>query len=221
MKLIPRLMLNLMVLPLMGLFISSQVAASEDDLGVVKGHINYCGQGGIAGMRIYIPGRQFFVITGDDGKFVFDRIPVGQYELNYMLEGKVIKHKTAVYISNERENDVGEVALCDDPNYKAEAPAITNDKDSTPAASQVTTQESMQTPTAGSCNEGQLIKLPNGVGECKEGNIVVKSCDKKWSNCDGKADNGCETDIWTDPRNCGECENWCSNELMCIWGECT
>ena len=213
-------MLNVIALMLLALFFSSSAYASEDDTGVVKGHVNFCGKGGVAGMRIYVPGRQFFVITGDDGKFVFDRMPAGEYELNYMLNGNVIKHKTAIFVFKQRESDIGEVMLCDDPNFKPEPASI-----STPTIEQAApaspSPSAADVSAEGGCKEGNIIKLPNGSGECKDGKIILFSCDKKWSDCDDVVENGCETDIWTDNRNCGKCGNQCSNIENCLFGECS
>ena len=35
------------------------------------------------------------------------------------------------------------------------------------------------------------------------------ACPPGWADCDGAADNGCETDVQSDPGSCGQCGNFC------------
>jgi len=53
------------------------------------------------------------------------------------------------------------------------------------------------------------IDCSSGTCECKDG----------LDSCDGDDDNGCETDILTDPQHCGSCDNVCDNGL-CDLGVC-
>jgi hypothetical protein len=39
-------------------------------------------------------------------------------------------------------------------------------------------------------------------------------------NCDGDPNNGCETSVWLDPMNCGECGHACAPDERCFVGEC-
>lgn len=64
------------------------------------------------------------------------------------------------------------------------------------------------------------VWVENGVGQCSSGAIVVQSCKKGFSDCDGKADNGCETDIYNDNDNCGFCGNACGGTEICVAGMC-
>ena len=49
------------------------------------------------------------------------------------------------------------------------------------------------------------------------------ACDEGFENCDDKAQNGCEIDLQTDERHCGDCDTTCENEhgtTKCEDGEC-
>ena len=54
-------------------------------------------------------------------------------------------------------------------------------------------------------------------GECE-------TCEQGYRDCDGKGENGCERDIYSDPKNCGACNNSCpepTNGLAsCFGGTC-
>ena len=41
-----------------------------------------------------------------------------------------------------------------------------------------------------------------------------------WTNCNGKIDDGCESDTQSDPKNCGACGNACAPGEPCEWGKC-
>jgi hypothetical protein len=46
-------------------------------------------------------------------------------------------------------------------------------------------------------------------------------CDSHWDDCDEDPTNGCEQEIWLDPKNCGECGRVCPPELpICDAGAC-
>ena len=136
-----------------------------------------------------------------------------------MLNGTVLKEKTPIFVFKQRESDLGEIALCDDPNFKpAPAPAAATDPG---AITKTAPSSSTDVSGEGGCKEGNIVKLPNGSGECKNGKIILFSCNKKWSDCDGQVENGCETDIWTDNRNCGACNNECSGDETCVLARCS
>lgn len=43
---------------------------------------------------------------------------------------------------------------------------------------------------------------------------------KDWRNCNGLIDDGCETNVVTDPKHCGACGNACAAGTPCIDGKC-
>jgi Collagen triple helix repeat (20 copies) len=48
-----------------------------------------------------------------------------------------------------------------------------------------------------------VASLPNATGECVNGQPRIASCNAGFANADGAIFNGCETNINTDPNNCG------------------
>jgi hypothetical protein len=65
---------------------------------------------------------------------------------------------------------------------------------------------------------------PNGTSACVGGNCVVQSCNPGFANCNGNPDDGCETNIATNPNNCGFCGRVCSagpnSSPICTQGNC-
>jgi hypothetical protein len=47
-----------------------------------------------------------------------------------------------------------------------------------------------------------------------------RRCELGWDNCDGKAANGCETDLLNSKQDCGSCGNRCMGPLKCMEGVC-
>ena len=47
-----------------------------------------------------------------------------------------------------------------------------------------------------------------------------RRCELGWDNCDGKAMNGCETDLMNSKQDCGSCGNRCMGPLKCMEGTC-
>ena len=46
------------------------------------------------------------------------------------------------------------------------------------------------------------------------------TCLSGWADCDGNANNGCETNIAMDSLNCGACGNACGDAFYCYLGRC-
>jgi hypothetical protein len=73
----------------------------------------------------------------------------------------------------------------------------------------------------GAC--GHICSAPNTTMGCSGGNCVIVSCNAGFANCNGQALDGCETNIASDPNNCGACGNVCSNlhgTTSCVMGVC-
>jgi hypothetical protein len=64
------------------------------------------------------------------------------------------------------------------------------------------------------------VWIENGEGVCRDGAIVVKSCNKGFADCDADPGNGCEVDIMNDNDNCGACGNVCPSLEICVLGVC-
>ena len=73
---------------------------------------------------------------------------------------------------------------------------------------------------ANNCGDcGTVCKLAHAQSRCESGNCRLLSCDEGWENCDGRDDNGCESDL-SKPETCGDCNNECTGEMGCDGGTC-
>jgi hypothetical protein len=57
---------------------------------------------------------------------------------------------------------------------------------------------------------GKTCKLPNATAACASGLCAVAACSSGFADCDSTAGNGCETNVSSDPANCGACGKICS-----------
>lgn len=73
----------------------------------------------------------------------------------------------------------------------------------------------------GGCN--RVCPDVHGYPKCIDGNCYVV-CSGTWGDCDGDVFSGCETDLNTDPKNCGACGMVCSGAQgtpVCVNGVCS
>jgi hypothetical protein len=61
---------------------------------------------------------------------------------------------------------------------------------------------------------GNICGAANGKAACVNGTCAVESCDDGWDNCDSGAEDGgystgCETNLLSDAKHCGGCDNRC------------
>jgi hypothetical protein len=61
--------------------------------------------------------------------------------------------------------------------------------------------------------------VANGAAVCIQG-LCGFNCSPGWANCDQNRSNGCETNVTTDPRNCGRCGTVCPSGATCRNGIC-
>ena len=72
----------------------------------------------------------------------------------------------------------------------------------------------------GQVDENAMVLMMHGIGSCQNGQVAVQSCKEGFSDCDGQASNGCETDIKNDPEHCGGCNESCTPTEVCVAGGC-
>lgn len=73
----------------------------------------------------------------------------------------------------------------------------------------------------GAC--GQQCELPHADAGCDNVVCFVADCVDGWRDCDGNPANGCESDVATDPLNCGQCGRPCATTNgipTCAEGSC-
>ena len=58
----------------------------------------------------------------------------------------------------------------------------------------------------------QTCDRANASETCQLGVCTLGACERGYDNCDEDADNGCETNIFTDLQNCGDCNEICDVE---------
>jgi hypothetical protein len=71
----------------------------------------------------------------------------------------------------------------------------------------------------GAC--GNECAFASADGACVAGECAFVRCQEGFSDCDGDPQNGCERDVRSDRRHCGECGNRCDIGAVCDEGECS
>jgi hypothetical protein len=51
--------------------------------------------------------------------------------------------------------------------------------------------------------------------------MLTGACNPGFDNCNGTNRDGCETNLNTDVRNCGGCDDRCGSGRVCCAGTCT
>lgn len=232
------------------LFISAGLSyGADDETGIIKGKVNYCGKGGYLGMQVFIPGRQFMVLLGADGNFIFNNVPVGKYDINYVINGKLVNENKNILVSAGSTNNLGEIVFCNEGGVSTDTSAtkakkdnceehpdtadcVDADKDGVIAAKDCNDNDPSIRPGAieqcdgvdnncnGQIDEKSIVTILNGSGSCSAGKVSVMSCNKGFADCDKDPSNGCETDIHNDNENCGSCGNECAPLEICKLGIC-
>ena len=90
------------------------VALAKDEVpGSISGTVNYCGLGGLDGMRVYVPGKMYVVITDESGKFQFEGLPAGNYTLEYRSGDKLLNKNPGIRVLAGQTSALGVIAFCD------------------------------------------------------------------------------------------------------------
>ena len=63
--------------------------------------------------------------------------------------------------------------------------------------------------------------LPHSKLTCANATCALTSCDIGFADCNKDAQDGCETTLTTDAKNCGACGTSCGPGLICVGGGCT
>jgi Stigma-specific protein, Stig1 len=72
------------------------------------------------------------------------------------------------------------------------------------------------------CNDGcGACKIPRATAGCSDGACVIRACDQGRADCNGGAENGCETLTASDGKHCGACNDACSAGQVCSNGTCS
>ncbi len=90
-------------------------------------------------------------------------------------------------------------------------------------------QNGCETNTNGDPNNcggcGTVCNIPNAQAACVVGACLIAQCNFGFGNCDGNAQNGCETSVANDPQNCGACSQPCVSGpnamAICAMAKCT
>jgi hypothetical protein len=75
--------------------------------------------------------------------------------------------------------------------------------------------------SCGACGTACASNVGNAVEACVYGKCQ-RTCDNGWGDCNGNRDDGCETHIAADPKNCGGCGVICDAIAgqACVDGQC-
>lgn len=68
-------------------------------------------------------------------------------------------------------------------------------------------------------------ELPHASADCRSGVCSLLRCEDGWADCDREDANGCEANLATSVKNCGECQNVCrdatNGTAVCQAGKCS
>jgi hypothetical protein len=79
------------------------------------------------------------------------------------------------------------------------------------------------TSSSGGVNDGTCgaCAFAGGIATCQAGRCALASCKSGFANCNGRAEDGCETNLATDPAHCGACGKTCAASEVCSPSGCT
>ena len=62
--------------------------------------------------------------------------------------------------------------------------------------------------------------VPNATPDCAAGRCAIRSCNDGFDDCNDEARDGCEANLATDSKNCGQCGTTCAAGTVCAAGHC-
>ncbi len=186
---------------LMLVIFSMHVNAGNDKTGTIKGQVNYCAQGGYVGMQVFIPGRQFSAYLGQDGNFIFEGVPAGAFDLNYLINGRLVHVLNNVVVTAGEVTDLGIIAFCDSDAAQQVQPAS-----STPEA--LLLSKCVDAPQLPECQDADKDGVI-AIKDCNDNDAAIypgadELCDAVDNNCDGRIDEVLKVTI---PNGIGLCKN--------------
>ncbi len=83
--------------------------------GEIAGTVQ-CGEEGVEGALVYIPGLSFMAKTGDDGKFLLSYVPAGDYDLMIEAGDQYSEEIQDVNVAPKEVTDLGviSISVCSD-----------------------------------------------------------------------------------------------------------
>lgn len=188
----------------------AQAQENAGSVGQIRGSVNFCGSGGVEGMRIYIPGHNYVLYTGTDGNFSFHNVEFGEYQIKYVINGQVLNHNKVSL--NSKLVDLGQIAFCEQAAGSTQAgttPAGTIPAGTTPAKPVSKTgvdQDKDGFDASRDCDDNNAAIRPG----------AVELCDGLDNNCNGKVDDG--TGLSKVDNGLASCERGVLKLLSCQKG---
>lgn len=166
----------------------SLTATSADKLktGSIQGRVNFCGEGGVEGMQVYIPGLPYNVITGVSGTFQLLNLPEGTYDIHYRVDGRLFNRNPGISVSSDSVTDLSVISFCG--HVVTEAKPISDRPETVSAPDEKCAADSTDPSCQDADGDGVVATL-----DCDDKNAkiypgAVELCDGVDNNCNGQLD---------------------------------
>ncbi|HUF92004.1 MAG TPA: hypothetical protein VMR23_06485 [Candidatus Limnocylindria bacterium] len=204
--------------------------------GTIQGRLTACAAQDFSGTLVYVPGTSFIALAAADGSFTIHHVAPGTHGVVVHPPGQpAAMLQDPVTVVEGQVSNIGDIEsgnTASDPQHcgqcgNACAPGESCSSGSCQpagcAAGQtscngVCTSLDSDTDNCGACG-AVCGGGANSVGACV-GGACTTECALGFSDCDGSAANGCETDIRFDAANCAGCGNVCDSSDICDGGAC-